>query len=154
MPWLSIRLLGVLWLQPTHDLNIVLPFLNNEDKQKLVLLNKTIVSYKYKSYHTNIQLSSALPLSPWKSTSKSSLSYRHIFGTFTIKIFFCLVLQYGCHHARSQTAENACVVVVHFGVPSRVFVIPGFLSQIGLGASGFADSSGDFWVKAQVKEVR
>ena len=42
------------------------------------------------------------------------------------------------------------MVVVHFGVPSQVFVIPGFLSQIGLGAGGFADSSGDFWVKAQV----
>ena len=42
---ISIRLLGVLRrLQPTHDLLIVLPFLNNEDKQKLVLLNKTIVS--------------------------------------------------------------------------------------------------------------
>ena len=42
------------------------------------------------------------------------------------------------------------MVVVHFGVPSQVFVIPGFLSQIGHGAGGFADSSGDFWVKAQV----
>ena len=42
------------------------------------------------------------------------------------------------------------MVVVHFGVPRQVFVIPGFLSQIGLGAGGFTDSSGDFWVKAQV----
>jgi len=46
--------------------------------------------------------------------------------------FFCLVLQYGCHHAKRQTAENACVVVVHFGVPSQVFVIPGFLSQLDM----------------------
>ena len=30
-----------------------------------------------------------------------------------------------------QTGEKACVVVVHFGVPSQVFSIPGFLSQIG-----------------------
>ena len=42
------------------------------------------------------------------------------------------------------------MVVAHFGVPSQVFVIPGFLSQIGHGAGGFADTSGDFWVKAQV----
>ena len=43
------------------------------------------------------------------------------------------------------------MVVVHFGVPSQVFLIPGFLSQIGHSAGGFADSSGDFWVKAQVR---
>lgn len=42
------------------------------------------------------------------------------------------------------------MVDVHFGVPSLVFVIPGFLRQIGHGAGGFDDSSGDFQVKAQV----
>ena len=38
-------------------MGVVLPFLNNEDKQKLVLLNKT-----KRIIDTNIQLSSALPL--------------------------------------------------------------------------------------------
>ena len=58
---ISIRLLGVLCrLQPTHDLRIVLPFLNNEDKQKL----DRITEQNNRIIDTNIQLSSALPLSP------------------------------------------------------------------------------------------
>lgn len=43
--------------------------------------------------------------------------------------------------AMEQLAENACLVHVHFGSFSKVFVSPGSLAQFRHGAGG---SSGDF----------
>ena len=52
--------------------------------------------------------------------------------------------------AVEQPAENACLVDVRFGTFSQVYVFSGSVGQFGHGAGVFADSSGDFWVKAQV----
>ena len=45
--------------------------------------------------------------------------------------------------AVEQCVENGCLVDVHFGSFSHVFVFPRSLGQIGHDAGGFADSLGD-----------
>ena len=52
--------------------------------------------------------------------------------------------------AVEQCVENGCLVDVHFGAFSQVFVFPRSLGQIGHNAGGFADSLGDLLVKAQI----